>query len=191
MAITDQDGTTVTWRGPARGEGWTVEPDRTEELYWYPAPAGEQLNTWDRTLRDEIFGGGYHEELGVRLGPDGQLSYARSIGNFGSLIWAQGPELTWLDLDPCSQWPSSPLSEEPHTRAVCRVLTVDGHPVVAAEHRPDLTVHPDGTLHLPETTVFTVRPDGVAVRIEQRSGMGEPTRSSEDLARAALTLPPP
>ncbi|GAA4975646.1 hypothetical protein [Kineococcus glutinatus] len=187
MTITYQDGTTVTWRGPTRGEGWTVEPDRIEEVPGSPALTSERLNTWDRTMRDEIFAGGYDEELGIDLGPDGHLSYARSTGVYSSLIWAQGPELTWLDLDPCSQWPASATLELPPGGAVCRVLTIDGHPVVAAE-QPVQEIDGMGT---GGNTVFSVRPDGVAVVLGQSSVHGEPVLTSEDLARAALTLPPP
>ncbi|PPK92223.1 hypothetical protein CLV92_11685 [Kineococcus xinjiangensis] len=192
MTITYQDGTTVTWRGPAHGKGWTAEADYEDESPSGPGTAwGQRLSTWDRTMRDEIFGGGFSEDRGVLLGQDGQLSYARSIGNFGSLIWAQGPEMGWVDLDPCSQWPASPTSAELRAGTVCQVLTIDGHPVVTAEYRFDQTLHPDRTPESPTTTVFTVRPDGVAVRLWLSRADGVPTLSSEDLARAALTLPPP
>ncbi|GAB3271579.1 hypothetical protein GCM10027586_21050 [Kineococcus gypseus] len=170
VAVTYQDGTNVTWPGPARGGAWATGAQFDE------VPG--ELSTWDRQVREATFGGGWNEELGVHLGDDGQISYARSTGVFDSFVWAPGPQLSGLQLDPCSQWPTSPALKEPPAGQVCRVLSVQGHPVVAAEGAGIVTV-------------FTVRADGVAVHLEERNADGEPVRSAEELAAASLTLPAP
>ncbi|WP_104435649.1 hypothetical protein [Kineococcus xinjiangensis] len=197
MTITYQDGTTVTWPGPTQGEGWTVGPDGLDAPSYDPEdpgqttngdPAteqGQRLGAWDDRVRARIAGLGYNEELWMRPRPDGQFSFADSVGLHGSFTWAQGPELTRLDLDPCSHWPASSALEQPLGGGTCRVLMIDGHPVVTSE-RPF-----DETSRSALTSVFTVRPDGVAVSLVQPSLEREPTLTREDLARAALTLPAP
>lgn len=168
-----QDGRTVQWRGPARGEAWTADVHLEAEV------ATERAKAWEQAVRELLPMSGWSEELGLVVGDDGEVVYSRFAGVFASAWWAQGPDVGWADIDPCSDWPETAQLSDLEEGVSCRVLFLDGHPVVASEG-------------LSGAAVFTVRPDGVAVMLGHWAVDPEGTPvATEELARAALDMPAP